>query len=263
MTALAAQPRGPPAPRPPALVLERHPRLRARVRMGLRTGGARRVLGGVRVASDWGHLRALSMRFPGSPAFVDPAVPWGGPSSDPAGWFRRACPECPVIGYAFAAPKRAFPTWLRPGVDDQLVNIGALALRQADAAETRALADRVVASAPAPARVLLSYVVGKTIFPCSVEVVAGDLRTSPRTLRRHCSAWELPSPKKLVSLGRIYHVHRLARWSGAPPSVVAAALGFRDPSNYRRLVRTVLGLPPSEVMRRGGPDYVASALVRF
>jgi len=69
------------------------------------------------------------------------------------------------------------------------------------------------------------------------------------------------SPKRLMCLGRIYHVHRLARWSGTPASVVAAALGFRDPSNYRRLVRTVLGLPSSAVVGRGGPDYVASALV--
>ncbi len=262
--------RAPVASRPPALVLGRSPKLRARVGMGLRTGGARRVLGGARVASDWGHLREMSLQFPGSPAFVDPTVPSGDLSPDPAAWFRRACPACPVLGYAaatnaevrmFAAPKYAFATWLRPGVDDRLTTIGSVALRHAGAAEVRAVVNRVVAVAPSPARDLVERAVGKTIFPCSVEAFARDLVTNVRTLRWRCSAWGLPPPKRLLSLGRAYHVHRLARWSGAPPSVVAAALGFRDPSNYRRLVRTVLGLPPSEVVERGGPDYVASVFV--
>ncbi len=131
--------------RPPALVLTHSSRLRARVHMGLRTGGAHRVLGGVRVASGWDHLRDLSTRFPGSPAFVDPTVPSSDSSHDPVRWFRRVCPESPVIAYAkttaaelhtLSAPMVPLAT-LRYRTDDQLTTIGAIALKYADADAVR------------------------------------------------------------------------------------------------------------------------------
>lgn len=237
--------------------------------MGLRTGGARRVLGGVRVASGWDHLRDLSTRFPGSPAFVDPTVPSSDSSHDPVRWFRRVCPESPVIAYAkttaaelhtLSAPMVPLAT-LRYRTDDQLTTIGAIALKYADADAVHAFGKRLATAIPASAHGLVKQVVRGAVFPCSVETLARDLNTTARTLRWRCSDWGLPSPKKLLSLARVYHVHRLAQWSGVPTSVVATALGFRDPCNYRRLVRAALGLPPSAVVERGGPDYVASVLI--
>jgi len=42
-----------------------------------------------------------------------------------------------------------------------------------------------------------------------------------------------------------------------PSDVVAVALGFSNPLNYRRLVRGMFGAPPSVVRERGGVRYVA------
>ena len=164
----------------------------------------------------------------------------------------------PAAQKVSTAAASGFASWLR--VDERLTTIGTVALEHADGATVHALLRRLRAAAP-PARGFTEHLLRRTLFACSVEGVAQDLRTNVRTLRWRCAAWGLPPPKTLLSLARIYHVQRLARWSGAPPTVVATALGFSSRSNYRRLVRTVLAAPASEVEGRGGPSYMANLLV--
>ena len=263
---------------PPALALERAT-LRARVRMGLRTSGARQLLDGVRFASGWQELLALADRFPGSPAFVDPGIPFGelgissrsqGPAADPFRWFCTERPACPVIVYGTQAAERlrerptppsVFTKSLTPGTDDSLTAIGAAALRSTDAAEVQGLWRRVRATAPSPAHGLLEHVLWEALHPYSVECLAKDLRMSVRTLRWRCAAWRMPSPKRLISLARIYHVERMIRWSGRPVTIVAEVLGFSNAANYGRLVRSVLARSRAIVVESGGPEYVAGVIL--
>lgn len=234
---------------------------------------------GVRFASGWRELLALADRFPGSPAFVDPEIPFGelgissrsqGPSADPFRWFCTERPACPVIVYGTQAAERlrerptppsVFTKSLTPGTDDSLTAIGAAALRSTDAAEVQGLWRRVRATALSPAHGLLEHVLWEALHPYSVERLAQDLRMSVRTLRWRCAAWRMPSPKRLISLARIYHVERMIRWSGRPATIVAEALGFSNAANYGRLVRSVLGRSRAIVVEGGGPEYVAGAVL--
>ncbi len=252
------------------LALEGSPRIRDRIRAGVRVGGAHELLGPVRFASAWRDLRTLVGRFPCSPTFVDPFFPSGGTSLGAFLSFRRECPQCSVICYAdlntaqlwqLAETDVVFVERLDPGANDRLSAVGSAALRGTGNREVRALVECLKRATPVSTNTLLEFVFRETVTPCSVDQLARSLGISVRTLRRRCVASEVPPPKRLISLARIFHVERLAKWSGRPSGAVALALGFSDYANYRRSVRRELGQPPSVIVRRGGPDYVASVIL--
>lgn len=257
----------------PVLALQSDSWLKDRLRAGVRAGGAHGLVARVEFAPGWRGLRDLVHRFPGSPAFVDPAHPRKKERPDGAAWLARLVPTCPLIRYGRpdrsspasadrdAAQDAAFVASMTPGVDDGLVSIGSTVLRTADHALVRTLGADLGSVAPAPARRLLERVVRATVFPCTVRALATSLGTSVAMLDRRCRAWRVPRPKRLLSLARIFHVHRLAAWSGRPPGAVALALGYSAYSNYARSVRRELACTSSLVAEQGGPAYVGARLV--
>ena len=217
-------------------------------------------------ASSWQELGKLTEAYPGSPAFVDPD--FGGahdPFSD-----RWSSSTTPLVCYAPADPTQqqadelglSFTVRLRHGEDDNFGTIDAAILKSIDAQRAQRLMERIERSAHADTHTVFNQALKRAMNPCTVPEVAADLGLAERTLQRLCTALGIPSPKRLVSLGRIFTVERLAEWSRQPSGAVALALGFSDRSNYRRLVRRNLGDPPSVIHRQGGVEYVEEVIVR-
>lgn len=248
------------------LALESDRRLRDRLRVGVGAGAAHGVVQGVRFASGWTDLRDLALRFDGAPVFVDPSHPSAEERTDPPAWLHQAAPKCPLIRYGKGesdspATNAEFVAHLTPGGNDSLVTIGSTALLAADYDSVRSLLANLGKAAPVEAQELLESVVRRTVFPCTVGLLATSLRTSVAMVGRRCRAWHLPKPKTLVSLARLFHVQRLAAWSGRPPGAIALALGWSAYSNYARSVRREMGCSSSEVAERGGAAYVATRLL--
>lgn len=256
----------------PVLALETDSALRRRIRAGVRSGAANELFDGVRFAATWRDLRALARRFEGSPAFVDPFVAGGQEALAEANAFQRSYPACTMVLYAAMDVSRraqverssvTFAARLTPDLGDRFVVIGAVALRLICHHEVRALSRRLKEATPASARGLVDCLLAGTMTPCPVDDLAGSLGISVRTLRRRCAASGLPSPRRLIALARIFHVERLARWSGRPSGAVALVLGYSDYANYSRAVRNELGCQRSAMTERGGSDYVAGRLLRL
>lgn len=252
------------------LGLQAAPDLRRRIRVGVMSGGAADVIDGARFANDWTELERLVDQFPGSPTFVDPRRCSNAGSTDSLVAFQRRRPFCPLILYAtLDAVERkclegtgvAFVGALAPGVDDQLARIGAMALRSASHHQVRALSRDLKRAAPAAAHALLDCVLHETVGRCPVDNLASRLGISVPTLRRRCVAHGLPSPRRLAALARLFHVERLAGWSGRRSGRVALALGYSNYANYARSVRHELGCRQSEIGPLGGTEYIAGRLV--
>ena len=254
----------------PVLALEKDSRLRMRLKVGVRAGAAHGLVDRVRFASSWSDLLELALRHPDSPAFVDPSYPSTTERRDPLASLHRKAPACPLVSYGKPAAARGdsvatnagFVARLTPGVDDSFVGIASTVLKTANHASVRTLVANLRKVAPAkPAGELLEHVVHDTVFPCSASELAANLDTSPAMLRRRSRAWGIPRSKKLLSLARIFHVHRLARWSDCSPRAIALALGYSAYSNYARSVRRELECTSSDVVLRGGASYVSERLV--
>ena len=134
-------------------------------------------------------------------------------------------------------------------------------LRSIDPVAVKAVLDEVDRRAGSETRRIAALVLSMAHRPCPVPEVAAALGWSHATLARRCVALGLPPAKCLISLARIFTVERLAEWSGQPSGVVAVALGFSNPPNYRRLVRGTFGAPPSAVRERGGAHHVARVVL--
>lgn len=255
---------------PPVLVLQRNSGLRARVRAGVRSGAAHGLVDGARFASGWRELGRLTREFPGSPAFVDTHHGAEGPSPSGMLSFQREHPASPLIGYAAMDERRRaglgavrvpLVALLAPGSDDGLLRIASTVLLAADYDSVRRLTERLRAVVPREAHPLVERLIRRTVDPCRVQQLAQHAGSCRRTLRRRCSAWGLASPRKLVALAKLFHVERLARWSGRPRGAVALALAYSDYANYKRAVRREFGRPPSAFGRSGGVDEVAARLL--
>lgn len=255
---------------PPVLVLQRNPGIRTRVRAGVRAGAAHALVDGARFASGWRELGRLTREFPGSPAFVDPHH--GAEEPSPSGMiaFQREHPRCPLIGYAAMDPlhrarlddaRVRLVALLEPGHDDGLLRIASTVLLAADYDSVRRLTKRLQAVVPPDARPLVERLMRDTVDPCRIQALAQQVGRCRRTLRRRCSSWGLASPRKLVALAKIFHVERLARWSGRPRGAVALAVAYSDYANYKRAVRREFGRPPSAFGRSSGVEEVASRLL--
>lgn len=275
-------------PTPPLLALLGSPELRNRLRAAIHAGAAFQIIGPVTFARDWQELVELAEHHIGSPAVVDPCFPSAG-SSFPRGLrgaarlLRERSFPAPLICYAQSdfpgagtvgggpvgpRPKRPedsdipFEAVLWPGTNDRLEAIESAVLRAIDAGRVHRLVDDIGRRASREARRIIARVLAKAVGPCTVPELAADLGLSRRSLQRRCAVFRGLPPKKLISLGRIFTVERLAAWSSQPSGGVAFALGFSDCANYRRLVRGMLGAPPSVIRKRGGADYVARVIVR-
>ena len=156
----------------------------------------------------------------------------------------------------------SFEAHLLPGINDHFEAIDAAILKSIDAQRVRQLRERVRRAAHPAGFEIFDRALDLATSPSTVPDFAARVGRNKRALERRCVALGIPSPKTLLSLARIYTVHRLAEWSHQPFGAVARALGFSAPSNYRRLVRGMLGCPPSLVQRLGGSDYVARVILQ-
>lgn len=255
------------------LALVARPRLRGRIRAGVRSTRISELVDEVRFASRWEELGALAERSPGSPAFVDPFQVAGKGTLADAEAFHEAFPATPMVFYGDLAARTAagrppapsagpFAAALIHGVNDGFAAIGATVLRVAARHDTEALAKTLKHAAPVAAAPFFDRLLADTIGPCRVGGLAKSLGVSAPTLRRRCAAWGFSGPRKLVALARLYHVERLARWSQKPNTAVALALHWSGRANFARSMRNELGCPPSEIARLGGPECVAERIVQ-
>lgn len=150
---------------------------------------------------------------------------------------------------------------LVPSVSDDFDAIDTAILRSIDAQRVHRLRARAKKKADPVAFEMLDHALDLATGPCTVPDLAARVGRTRRTLEGRCAGLGIPTPRGLIALARIFTVHRLAEWSHEPLSAVARALGFPDRSNYRRLVRGVLGCAPSTIQRLGGSDHVARAIL--
>ncbi len=244
---------------------------RRQILFALHSGNALRIIGPVVFASGWQELRDLTRRHPGSPAFVDP---YFGGRRDPFAGERDYSSDdwapVPLICYARMDARQRqrleqtaipFTVRLRPGANQLYSSIDAAILRSIDAQGRARLLGRIRRTARRETHVLFASALESAIEPCSVVDFARRLRLTVRTLQRRCSNLGIPSPKHLLSLARVFTVERLADWSRQPSGAVAMSLGFSDRSNYRRLVRQVLGGVPGQIRVQGGMEHIEDVVV--
>ncbi len=256
----------------PVLALEPNRIARDRLADGMRLGSTGRLLDGMRFASGWRELDALARRLPGCPVVVDPECPGRDRRGvDALRSLRAHNPDCPVIGYGRAgaswqsgrlAREIGFAAVVSIGVDDDAPALRHALLRAADCEETEELLRRVRKRTDPKTHPFLDVLLHESVTRRTVTCVARTLGVGARTLRNLCRVNHLPTPKQLMLLVGVFHVERLARWSGHARGSVALAVGLRGLGDYRRMVRRLFDATPSDIAARGGPEYVADVIVR-
>lgn len=256
------------APPPPLLALMGNATLRRRLRMAIDYGPASRVIGPTIFASGWRELRELVRRHDRSPAVVD--LGFQTPADPPDACSVRVlrgtsvplvtCARTNGVGRNGAedpAPRGVCiaAAW-RPTANDSNGTVTSDVLRAADVHTVNSLLAGVAKRMREEVEQIFSAVLAIAVRRSTVRELATALTRSQRSLRRHCTELCIPPPKRLLSLGRVFTVERLAEWSGQPAGAVALALGFSDYANYRRLVRNALADAASPVPHRVGLAYV-------
>lgn len=244
---------------------------RRQIQFALHSGNALRIIGPVIFASGWQELRDLAARFPGSPAIVDPFFGGGcDPFRGKRDYANADWSSVPLICYAQLDAHQEdqldqtaipFAVRLRPDEDRLFSSIDSAILKSIDAQRPRRLLERIQRTAHKETQALFACALEIATEPCSVAGLAARSGLTVRTLQRRCNALGIPSPKQLLSLARVFTVERLSEWSRQQSGGVALALGFSDRSNYRRLVRRVLGAAPSPVRQRGGVKYIEGVII--
>jgi RNA polymerase sigma-70 factor (ECF subfamily) len=256
----------------PVLALEPSRIARDRLLDGLHLGATDRLLDGVHFASRWREIDDLARSFPGCPVVVDPECPGHGRRGiDALRRLRAHNPDCPVIGYGRArrswqndgclAREIGFFAVVSMGVDDHPGALRDVVLRAADCRETDILVRRVQKRSAPEMHRFLDLALHESVTHWTLACVAHKLGVGQRKLAEQCRAFGLPAPKRLMLLACVFHIERLARWSGHAHGSVALAVGFRRPSDYRRMVQRLLGVTPAELAARGGPDHLADVIV--
>lgn len=235
-------------------------------------GASTQLLSRVAFAADWRELGVLTTRHPGSPAVIDTFGDGPERWTAGSGGMRHTdgSSSLPVIWYA---PCDQASRWklrragitceshLVPSASDDFDAIDTAILRSIDAQRVHRLRERAKKKADPATFEILDHALDLATGPCAVPDLAARVGRTRRTLEGHCAGMGIPTPKELIALARIFTVHRLAEWSDQPFSAVARALGFPDRSNYRRLVRGILGCAPSMIQRLGGSEHVAQAML--
>lgn len=249
---------------PPLLAIMGNAARRRQLRMAIDHGPVSRVIGPTIFASGWRELRELVRRHDRSPAVVDLGFE---NAMDPPGANSIQALQgtsVPLVAYSNRTGEEddepigvcLAGAW-RPTAADPFGAIASVVLRAADVHTVNCLLGAIAERTHDEIRHIFLAVLAVAVRRATVPDLAVALARSERSLRRHCAALRIPPPKKLLSLGRIFTVERLAEWSGQPPGAVAMALGFSDYANYRRLVRNTFGDASSAV-----PDRVDAAYVR-
>ena len=255
----------------PVLALEAEQIARDRLLDGMRLGSTDRILDGVRFASGWTEIDHLAQSFPGCPVVVDP----GFRAHDRRGIdalriLRAHNPDSPVIGYGRAASSWQSAGFIREigfvavvstGVNDDAETLRTAFIHAADCEETDILVRRVKGCTDPEMHRFLDLALHESVTRRTVACVARGLGVGAQTLARQCRANCLPTPKRLMLLAAVFHIERLARWSGHAQGSVALAVGLSRVADYRRLVQRLFGAAPSELTERGGPDHVADVIV--
>ena len=134
-------------------------------------------------------------------------------------------------------------------------------LQNIDLLRVHRLLARVEKQAPEGTTRILRLLLRRAMEPCRVGELAAGLGFTERTLQRRCRHLDIPSPKKLFSLARVFTVARLLHWSRQPLSSVAIALDFSDAANCHRLLGRTLGGSPSRDMTRSDMDRVEDTIL--
>ncbi len=255
----------------PVLALEAEPTARERVRAGIRFGNIDRLVDGVYFATGWSDLRKHAARLPGCPVIADPGCSDTGRSGiEELRALRTRLPSCPVIGHADPSECECLKTtWeetgmvamLWRGVNDDPAAVRLAVLQATDREETESLLADLKERTSPDVHGVLEAMAHDSLMRRSVAGLSRTLGMTARTLERKCKAYGLPTPKRLLSLATVFHVERLARWSGHRRGPTALAIGFAEESQYTRFVKRVTGTTPSEVGRRGGPDYLRKVIL--
>lgn len=99
-----------------------------------------------------------------------------------------------------------------------------------------------------------------------VSSIARELGRTTRGLRRECERLGLRPPHVLLQVLRICDAVRLLVGSDSSPKGLAGAVGYRDASSFRRVVRRTFGATVGG-LANGWPDeapkHLARALLRF
>lgn len=230
--------------RPPVLALTGSREFKRRVRMIAGAWPLSQIVGPAEFAASWSELAELARRHPDSPAVVDPCLAAGLPADG------RADNDLP---FAVAAPLLSKGDWVG--------GMRSAVLRAIDPERPLRLQARIRERAAPEAGRIMGRVLDRSFEATAVPVLAKDLGMPHWALIRRCAALAIPTPKKLIILGRVYTVERIAEWSQRPSGVVAAALGFLDAAVYRRMVRRALQAPPSALRQMGGAGHVGRVIV--
>lgn len=242
---------------------------RRQLRMAIDHGPVSRVVGPTIFASGWHELRELVLRHDRSPAVVDLGFE---SATDPPGANSIQALQgmsVPLVGYGNRNGEEdvepldvCFVGSWRPTASDSVGAIASAVLRAADMHTVNCFLAAIAERTHAEIKHIFLAVLAVAVRRSTVRDLAAALARSERSLRRHCAALRLPPPKKLLSLGRIFTVERLAEWSGQPSGAVAMALGFSDYANYRRLVRNTLADASPAVPGRVGAEYVRRVILQ-
>jgi len=96
----------------------------------------------------------------------------------------------------------------------------------------------------------------------SARDLAESFSLTRRTLAKRLRGQNLPSPGRLLLWGRLIRATHMLRDGKATVERVAYAVGYSSGAALARALRRETGHYPREVMRRGGPIWVAEAFVR-
>lgn len=178
----------------------------------------------------------------------------------------RAHPDSPVLVDSRASLAKAGEheslaravRWRRTHADKGIL-LSALA-KAITAKSAKSLIDRIDGRAEPRACEIMTVILDHACSSYRVGTLANDLHITTRTLGRQCADMHIPSPKRLISLSRVFMTESMIDWSNRPAQAVAVVLGFSDASSYRRLAKNVLGMSSSSVRERGGSSYVAAVI---
>jgi AraC-like DNA-binding protein len=115
---------------------------------------------------------------------------------------------------------------------------------------------------PAGTRAIVTRSLERADGRMTVRELARDIGVSRKTLLNRLAAAGLPGPATLISRCRLLFACELLEDPARSVEQVALLLGFGSGVALRNMFRRHVGLPPSEVRRRGKFDTVAQQLFR-
>ncbi len=255
----------------PMVVYESDNDILASLRHASCSGAISLLLTGMRQVSSFRKLEACVRRHSGSPVVVDPAL-LASERVDVAALEQTSrgsfAPRVVFYGRRRAVQSTsqlsrvASMKALIKGMNDNPRQVQETIIYAIAGEENEELIARTEARAPAALHRLVRLILRMSVRRVSVRQVARRMGISHQAVAKQCRVHGLPAPRRLVDIASIYHIERLARWSGCSPDRIALGFGFGRRSSYGRLTCKALGQTPSKILEAGGPDHVAGELLR-